>query len=228
MLTLSTYDRYDEPVSRTAGRTSRKPPSRYHHGNLRQALLEETIRTIRTGGVESVNLREVGRKLGVSRTALYRHFTDKSALLAAVAREGFERFRKDLTEAWTAAGGGLAGLEAMGIAYIRFALRNRSHYRVMFGQLNIDRKYDGELVAEAKAAFQVLVDALVSLQDAGLARRDNPETLANFIWATSHGIAMLALDGQLGPLEKDANVGTSLMRYAAERLRAAIRPETNG
>lgn len=202
-------------------KTARKPAARYHHGNLRQALLDEAIRTIRGGGVDSVKLRDVGRKLGVSRTALYRHFADKSALIAAVAREGFERFRRDLADAWRAAGGGLEGLEAMGTAYIRFALANRSHYRVMFGQFGRERECDAALVAEASAAFQVLVDALVSLQEAGLARRDNPETLANFIWAASHGVAMLALDGQLGP---DADAGASLMRYAGDRLRASIRP----
>src|SRR5688572_10252488 len=72
----------------------RKPVSRYHHGDLRPALLEEAVRTIRKDGVEALTLREAGRRLGVSRTALYRHFADKSALLAAVAREGFQRFRR--------------------------------------------------------------------------------------------------------------------------------------
>src|ERR1044072_5750529 len=100
----------------------RKAPVRYHHGDLRRALLAEATRTIHKHGVDAFTLRSVGERLGVSRTALYRHFADKSALLAAVAGEGFQRFRADLTQAWTGAGGGIAGFKAMGIAYVRFAM----------------------------------------------------------------------------------------------------------
>jgi hypothetical protein len=98
--------------------TRRKRTDRrtYHHGDLGPALVREAARTIRTDGVEAVTLRDVGRRLGVSRTALYRHFADKAALLAAVAREGFQGFSRELREAWDAAGGGLQGLRAMGTA----------------------------------------------------------------------------------------------------------------
>src|SRR6202045_5219073 len=73
---------------------------RYHHGDLRRALLEEALRTIHTHGVEQLTLRTVGHRLGVSRSALYRHFSSKQALLAAVGREGFRTLRLALTEAW--------------------------------------------------------------------------------------------------------------------------------
>ena len=88
---------------------SRKPPARYHHGDLRRALVDQAVRTIQRHGVERLTLREVGRQLGVSRTALYRHFADKSALLAAVAAEGFRTFRLSLQDAWDRAGRGLPG-----------------------------------------------------------------------------------------------------------------------
>jgi AcrR family transcriptional regulator len=191
----------------------------YHHGNLRQALIREAVRTIRTHGAEGLTLRAVGGRLGVSRTALYRHFADKAALLAAVAREGFQTFRSDLDQAWTAAGGGLAGFHAMGLAYVRFAVRNSAHYRVMFGEFREQCERDPELIADATAAFQVLVDALLSLQRAGLARSDDPEGLARFIWACSHGIAMLTIDGQLGP---DPSAGEALMRSSQPMLRRAL------
>src|SRR5436189_6357013 len=111
----------------------RKPRVPYHHGDLRRALLVEAARTIRAEGIEAVTLRAVGARLGVSRTALYRHFADKSALLNAVAEDGFRGLSEALESAWTAAGGGVPGFEAMGHAYVRFALDNPSHYRVMFG-----------------------------------------------------------------------------------------------
>src|SRR5688572_4433622 len=78
----------------------RKRPGDYHHGDLRHALLQAALHTIQDQGVEALTLRGVGQKLGVSRTALYRHFADKSALLAAVAREGFRTLRLSLLEAW--------------------------------------------------------------------------------------------------------------------------------
>jgi AcrR family transcriptional regulator len=201
----------------------RKLPVPYHHGDLRRALLVEAARTIREEGIEAVTLRAVGARLGVSRTALYRHFADKSALLAAVAREGFQRFREDLTEAWTEAGGGRPGFAAMGRAYVRFALANSSHYRVMFGNFRDLSTRDPELAADASAAFQVLVGALVTLQKDSLVRPDEILTLARYIWATVHGIAMLAIDGQLGP---DPSVADALTLFAIERLHTGIAPGT--
>ena len=204
----------------TARGRRRKGPVRYHHGDLRRALLVEAARTIHKDGVEAFTLRSVGERLGVSRTALYRHFADKSALLAAVAREGFQRFGADLTQAWTGAGGGVAGFNAMGIAYVRFALKNSSHYRVMFGDFLNLSACDPELQAEASAAFQVLVSALVSLREQGLVRRDDDtQQLAHFIWASVHGVAMLAIDGQLGP---DPTVADRLATFAVARLRTGV------
>jgi AcrR family transcriptional regulator len=202
----------------TRGRR-RKAPVRYHHGDLRRALLVEAARTIHKDGVEAFTLRSVGERLGVSRTALYRHFADKSALLAAVAREGFQRFGADLTQAWTGAGGGVAGFNAMGTAYVRFAMENSAHYRVMFGDFLNLSACDPELKADASAAFQVLMSALVALREQGLARPDDPLQQAHFIWGSVHGIAMLAIDGQLGP---DPSVADSLTTFSLERLRTGI------
>src|SRR3982751_2002701 len=101
-----------------AKRAARKPPRPYHHGNLRRALLDEAIAMIRTEGVDGVTLREIGARVGVSRTALYRHFADKRALLAAVATEGFRALREQLLAAWEGEGGGDAAFRAMGFAYV--------------------------------------------------------------------------------------------------------------
>ena len=191
----------------------------YHHGNLRRALIDEAVATIDKLGVEALTLRAVGEALGVSRTALYRHFSSKQALVAAVAREGFRTLRLALLEAWETHGRGQAGFEAMGAAYLQFAVAHPSHYRVMFGRFVESCERDAELAEEAKAAFQALVDALVDQQREGRVRQDDPVLLARFVWALTHGIAMLVIDGQL----RDADAsGTALNRYAAERIRAAI------
>jgi AcrR family transcriptional regulator len=196
----------------------RKRTDRYHHGDLRRALLQAAVRTISRDGVDGLTLRGVGSALGVSRTALYRHFTDKAALLAAVAAEGFRMLRLELTQAWETGGRGLRGLEAMGRAYVRFAVEHPSHYRVMFGAETLGASH-AELTAEGSGAFQALVDALVALQEQALARRDDPRQMALFVWAAVHGVAMLAIDGRLGPEPSAIDI---LTRYTGERIQTAI------
>src|SRR5512134_2762303 len=107
-----------------SARAGRKPHRSYHHGNLRRALLDEALATIRAEGVDGLTLREIGARLGVSRTALYRHFVDKRALLTAVATEGFRRLREQLVTAWEEGGRGPAAFRSMGVAYVRFAVEN--------------------------------------------------------------------------------------------------------
>ena len=207
-------------ISSPPKRPKKKRADRYHHGDLRRALLEEAVRTIQTHGVETLTLRTVGERLGVSRTALYRHFADKPALLAAVGREGFRLLRLTLTDAWERNGRGRVGFEAMGIAYVRFAVDHPSHYRVMFGGFIESCAKDEAFVDEAKAAFQVLVDSLIEQQAAGQVRNDDPLLLARMIWSLVHGISMLVIDGQLRGQDER---GETLNRYAIERIRDAIR-----
>jgi AcrR family transcriptional regulator len=197
----------------------KKRAGQYHHGDLRRALLEEALRTIEADGVAELTLRAVGEKLGVSRTALYRHFSDKQALLALVGREGFRLLRLALTAAWEQHGRGRTGFEAMGLAYVQFAVAHSSHYRVMFGGFIGACAKDEAFVQEAQAAFQVLVDSLVAQQRTGLVRQDDPQILARFIWSVVHGIALLAIDGQLRGADER---GEALSQYAMARLRDAI------
>jgi AcrR family transcriptional regulator len=200
-------------------RIAKKPRDQYHHGDLRRALLEAAVRTIQRHGQGALTLRAVGQELGVSRSALYRHFADKAALLTAVAGEGFRMLRLALLGAWESAGKRTTGLEAMGEAYVRFAVENPWHYRVMFGggfELNAS---DPELNEEGAGAFRALLDALVEMQGQGLVQLDDPETQARFVWAVVHGIAMLAIDGNWERQGADTN---ALTRYAVQRLRTGI------
>jgi AcrR family transcriptional regulator len=202
-------------------RVARKPDRPYHHGNLRRGLLDEALATIRADGIEGLTLREIGARLGVSRTALYRHFADKRALLAAVATEGFRMLRQQLIAAWEDGGRGRAAFEAMGVAYVRFAAANPAHYRVMFGGFVDPNACDPELAAEAAGAFQALVDALAALQREAAVRGDDTMLMARYIWAVVHGVAMLGIDGQL----PEPAATEELTRYAIERLRTGIAPD---
>ena len=180
-----------------APRPARKPARAYHHGNLRQALVDQAVRTIRETGVEALTLREVGQHLRVSRTALYRHFADKQALLAAVAGQGFRAFRQALAEAWEPSRHDRDGFMDMGRAYVRFARDNPSYYRVMFGGFVDKVECDPGLADEAGSAFAVLVGAIAELQQRHIVRGTDAPALALFVWASTHGLALLAIDGQL-------------------------------
>jgi AcrR family transcriptional regulator len=210
-------------VSSVSKRPRKKRAGQYHHGDLRRALIDQALRTIDTTGVDALTLRGVGDALGVSRTALYRHFSDKQALVAAVAREGFRAFRLALVDAWEQNGRGRAGFEAMGDAYLQFAVAHPAHYRVMFGRFMESCARDPELVVEATGAFQALVDALIEGQRDGWVRKDDPVILARFVWSVTHGVAMLVIDGQL---RDSGTSGTELNRYALARIRAAVAPST--
>ena len=193
---------------------ARKRAGRYHHGDLSRALVEEALRTIQKEGVGALTLRTVGRRLGVSNRAV-RHFADKSALLAAVATEGFHTLRLRTQDAWDRHGVG-AGFNAMGAACVRFAVEHPAHYRVMFGGFIGRAAKDSELSREGGGAFQVLVDAIVSLQQQGTLRNDPPLELAQYIWANVHGIAMLAIDDMLRQPVDD------VVRFANQRMRTGI------
>ena len=209
-------------MARSALRTGKKPAKPYHHGDLRRALLDEALRTIQTQGVEHLTLRTVGARLGVSRSALYRHFADKQSLLATVGKEGFSKLRQALADAWEENGHGRIGFDAMHRAYVQFAVAHPSHYRVMFGGFIESGAKDDLFIAEAKAAFQVLVNALVEQQNAGDIRRDDPVLMARFVWALVHGTALLFIDGQLPePAQRAA-----LEPYLAERIYASLRQPT--
>jgi hypothetical protein len=107
----------------------------------------------------------------------------------------------------------------MGQAYVRFALENPSHYRVMFGGFRDLSDKDPDLNANANASFQALVDALAALQGSGDIAAGDLLPVAHYVWATVHGVAMLAIDGQLGPGPAATTAATD---FAIDRLRRAI------
>lgn len=203
-----------------AARPARKRPGRYHHGDLRQALIQAALRTIDRQGVEALTLRAVGASLGVSRTALYRHFSDKDSLLAAVAVEGFRTLHGALVESWRGAGQALAGFRAQGHAYVEFGTTHPAHYRVMFGGYVTRAARGSDLEEAGAAAFTALVDALVDLQQRGIVRPDDPVLQARYVWGTVHGIAMLLMADKM---RSDAPPRATFVDYTLDRIVAGLR-----
>ena len=183
-------------MAKTTGRTVRKRA--YHHGDLERALVDTALRMIQKEGVQALTLRGVGAALGVSRTALYRHFDDKQALLARVAAAGFTRFPDALAAAAAAAEARRADpMPAMAAAYAGFARAHPSHYQTMFSGVLTGSRHSAELEAHGAAAFGVLLTAIRRGQERGRIRTGNPQELAEITWALSHGIATLGMAGQL-------------------------------
>ena len=170
----------------------------YHHGDLRQALIDAALELVVEKDVSSVSLREVARKAGVSHAAPYRHFEDKEALLAAVAQEGLEMFNYSLQEANQHITNPLEKLEVGCTAYVRYAIAHPSYYRIMFGAggVNVEKKYPS-LANSIQQSWMQFVNIIAQGQSLGLIRPGDPEQLAQGVWALTHGLAMLVLDGQI-------------------------------
>ena len=163
----------------------------YHHGDLRAALISAALAMLEEGAEPgALSLREAARRAGVSAMAPYRHFADKDALLAAVATIGFERLAAAQRDA-DHAGPPETALRAQGVAYVAFACANPALFRLMFGA-GAPAKSD-DLAKAAAASFGLLAERVATTVPAAPTM---DHALAK--WALVHGLAMLAVDGQLG------------------------------
>lgn len=163
---------------------------RYHHGDLRRALLEAAVAAITERGPTALSLREVARRVGVSHAAPIHHFGDKPGLMTAVAEQGYRLLVQELRSAWENTGSFLE----VGVAYVRFAVRRRAHFEVMY-RPDLYRPEDPALVAAKRAAAALLYGPVASVgsEDQGFDRR-----LAGLAaWSLVHGLATLWLNGNL-------------------------------
>ena len=195
------------------------PPS-YHHGDLRRALLDVASGVLAREGVSALTLRGLASGVGVSRTAPYRHFADKDALLEAVAAEGFARLEESVHLAREAGASTPEAFVRLAQTYVGFALEHPAHYRLMYGREAISRRQRPALQTAADALYDELVAALTEAQKAGVVRAGDPGPLASVAWAQVHGLAMLLVEGQMEAPE-DAMALTAL---AARSLLDGLAP----
>jgi AcrR family transcriptional regulator len=183
-----------------SGRTPAGPRrDRYHHGDLRRALVEAALELVQREGPRGLTLRAAARLAGVSQAAPYRHFTDKQALLAAVAEEGFRAMTAEMRRATRPhAEEPLLRFRALGLSYVGFARDHPAQFRVMFGPEVADRSLYPSLSESAGETFRLLVQAIRECQKAGSVREGDPEDLATTAWSTVHGLSALVVDCQLG------------------------------
>ncbi len=172
-------------------------PRSYHHGNLREVLLEAARKLIEQYGPAGFSLTEAARLAGVSPAAPYRHFKDREALLAEVAQHGFERFAARLDMAWNnGIPTPLSAFENLGRAYLAFAREEPASYAVMF-EAGLHPGDGATYKAAADRAFNVLQRAATALcQTLPPDRRPPVKLMSLHIWALSHGVADLFVEGR--------------------------------
>ena len=164
----------------------------YHHGDLRQALIEAALRTIEIAGAEALSLRELAETAGVSRAAPYRHFADRDDLLAHVAARGFEDLNVGYEAALAGPGDGAARLRAAGLVYVDFAERRPGLFKLMFESDFLARTPPPEvLLGPANHAYHLLWRAVEGAFPALDDKAVKARTLT--LWSTIYGF--LALDG---------------------------------
>jgi AcrR family transcriptional regulator len=174
----------------------------YHHGNLREAMVQAALQLIRDNGPAGFSFAEVARLVGVSGAAPYRHFRDRNALIAEVALQGFLRFAGELRAAWDAGATPVRALENCSRAYLSFARRDPASYAAMF-EPGFALEENPELLAASDRAFVVLrqaADAVIATIPG--AKKPPALMVALHIWSLSHGIASLFIGGPSGARRK--------------------------
>jgi AcrR family transcriptional regulator len=186
----------------------------YHHGNLRQALIDAALELIEERGVPALTLREVARRVGVTHAAPQRHFADRAALVAAVAEQGFRGLgaHREKVRASAPARVPSQRLRALGVAYVEYALAHPAHLRVMFSPEVTDKTRHPELAAAAQEVHETLVKQIVEGQRQGAVAPGDPDELSFAAWSMVHGCAILLIDGQASRRSPAASIDATVDR----------------
>ena len=193
---------------------------KYHHGDVRNVLLQQAENILIDEGPAGLSLRRLARLTGVSEAAPYRHFDGKDGILAAVAIAAFERFAEQLETAAASTENHEERIMALGVAYVQFAVENPQHFRLIFGRERPPLDQYPELRDAADNAFDVLQRAVTSVDrkaEMTLAEAASAYNRALAAWSRAHGIAMLVIDGMIVP-PADQDLSGFVLGLLAEDL----------
>jgi AcrR family transcriptional regulator len=174
------------------------PARKYHHGDLKNALIQAGIEILSEQGLHALSLRKVAQRAGVSHAAPYAHFTDKQALIAAISTEGYyklydclaavvEHYRNDP----------MRQLIEASWAYTQFALREPAHFKITLSSM-VEKEQDYPAFVEmTHKAFGLVVRVTEACQQAGILKPGPSDQMAVCVWSTVHGFTSLILEGQI-------------------------------
>lgn len=189
----------------------------YHHGDLRRAVLDRAVQVIETEGPEQLSLRSLAADLGVSHTAPRHHFGSREGVLNAVAAEGFGLLADELRTVRESGGTFLD----VGVAYVAFAIAHPAHFEVMFSPKLLDQS-DPALEAAREVTFAELRVGVQGLEAAG--QVDDAPAAVLAAWSVVHGIATLALTGNLDASDLRSHVAEGDLLAITRRSAAMLFP----
>src|SRR5882757_10152805 len=176
-----------------------KKPARkgYHHGNLREVLIEATLRLVEEGGAEAVTVREAARRAGVSPGAPFRHFPNRDALMNAVAEEAQRRFRAEIEAALAEAPAGdpLGRFRCLGLAYLRWAMRNPAHFEIISSRRFFDHDGSGGVSRDNAELISLTERTLAEAFAQGALRSADLKKVQIAGRALVYGFARMNIDG---------------------------------
>jgi AcrR family transcriptional regulator len=195
------------------------PSKKYHHGDLKNALIKAGVEILSKEGIEGLSLRKVAQRAGVSHSAPYSHFPDKQSLIAAISTEGFNQLYAELDAAVLAyPKNPKKQLQQGAMAYAQFALNNTDTFKIMFsGVLEKEKEYPA-FVEISHKTFRRVVDVVTACQEAGILRSTSPEMMAVAAWGQVHGIVSLALEGQISHSVLDVHAIEDVVSFAVEQM----------
>ena len=199
----------------------RKPAGQYHHGDLREALLEAAGRVVERDGLPGLTLRSLGREVGVTHMAVYHHYRDRRDLIAGLATRGYERLREALAGAVAEHPDARQALVAVGVGYVTFAAAHPGFFRVMFSAELESLRDQEPLRGATAAAYEVFADAMRAAARPGA----DAAAAAMSAWALVHGLSMLLLDRQLPGYGADAAAAGRLVGAALREVRFVALPD---
>jgi AcrR family transcriptional regulator len=170
----------------------------YHHGDLKNALIQAGMEILAREGVGGLSLRKVAKQAGVSHAAPYSHFTDKQALIAAISTEGFKQLYAQIEavkESYRENPEDL--LVETAWAYVQFALNAPDRFKLMFSSVLEKEKDYPDFVEISHKNFRQVVEIIAICQEAGMLNAGDPELVALSLWGTVHGFVSLLLEGQI-------------------------------
>jgi AcrR family transcriptional regulator len=200
---------------------------KYHHGDLKNALIEAGAEILSKEGVNGLSLRKVARKAGVSHAAPYAHFPDKQTLIAAISTEGYrmlyerldaavQRYREDphrqlVEAAW---------------AYVSFALSDPAHFKVTFSGVVEKEKDYPAYVELSKKSFGLVIQIVAACQAAGILKPGSADATAVSVWSLVHGFASLLLEGQISHTLLDRMTVREMLIFSLNQITLAeLTPE---
>ena len=202
------------------------PRKNYHHGDLKNALIQAGIEILANEGAGGLSLRKVARQAGVSHSAPYAHFTDKQNLIAAIASDGHKQIHERF-EAIQArhVDDPLRQFTAGAWAYVEFGLQSPDHYKITFSGAIQDEHSHSEFMEYSQRNMQILRNIVEQCRSAGMLDDDgiNPELQAMSIWGLLHGLALLMIQGQLpGSLLKTVQAKDIVLAALQQVVRVPI------